>query len=339
MEALNKKRIDWLDIAKGIAIICTIIGHSVPFGGNVRNLIFSFHMPLFFIIAGYTIKQIPYNQFWKATFKDFKRLIIPVIVVKFLQALIEIIVHHPSVKNCLLNTCLQILWGNGCSYWKFQGIGVVWFLIALFYAKLLFRFILNLIPNYREIFCLLLAFLFSALGKKIWLPQNFDLLFPAILFMDAGYVFRNKIEDDSKKVKIAGLCAFIFWIYMAWNKGIYIELATRQYPLSLVSILIALCGSLCIVQFSKSIENLKSSKVLVFIGKYSLDLLCIHQFDGYFSFLWKYISFSESTKLCKVNSFIQLFFHVIIDVIILFLWVLIKEKVFLRIFEKFRNKA
>ena len=108
----NNKRIAWLDIAKGIAIICTIIGHNIPVGGNVRNLIFSFHMPLFFILAGYTIKEIPYNQFSKATFKDFKRLIIPVFVIKFFEALIKILVQHQSVKNCFLDTCLQILWGK-----------------------------------------------------------------------------------------------------------------------------------------------------------------------------------------------------------------------------------
>ncbi len=46
MKTQIKKRIDWLDIAKGIAIICTIIGHS--FGKNrIGVFIFPFHMPIF----------------------------------------------------------------------------------------------------------------------------------------------------------------------------------------------------------------------------------------------------------------------------------------------------
>ena len=62
-----KKRIDWLDIAKGIAIICTIIGHS--FGKNrIGVFIFSFHMPIFFILSGYTLKKIQFSEFTKATF-------------------------------------------------------------------------------------------------------------------------------------------------------------------------------------------------------------------------------------------------------------------------------
>lgn len=42
------KRILWIDIAKALTIICMIIGHIVP-GGEARNLIYSFHMPLFLL--------------------------------------------------------------------------------------------------------------------------------------------------------------------------------------------------------------------------------------------------------------------------------------------------
>lgn len=52
-----KTRIQWIDIAKGITIIAMIIGHSVPYGSSIRNLIFSFHMPLFFILTGYTMRE------------------------------------------------------------------------------------------------------------------------------------------------------------------------------------------------------------------------------------------------------------------------------------------
>lgn len=153
-----------------------------------------------------------------------------------------------------------------------------------------------------------------------------------MVFMYAGYIFRNKIDEDSKIVKVVGLFAFVFWIYMAWCKGVYIELATRQYPLSVVCIIVALCGSLCIIQFSKSIENLKVSSILIFFGRNSLDLLCIHQLDGYFSFLWKSIALSEFIGLLKINPFhANIFFHVIADLTVLVLWILIKEKILKRI--------
>lgn len=339
LETQIKKRIDWLDIAKGIAIICTIVGHNVPFGGNIRNLIFSFHMPVFFVLAGYTIKQIPFNNFCSATLKDFKRLVVPVFIIKGVQLLLEILINHAELKSCAKTIFLSILWGNGCSYKIFPGIGVVWFLLALFFAKLLFRLCLNLIQTYRFIFFLTLAFVFSVFGRKLWLPQNFDLLFSGTLFMYSGYFFRNEIDEDSKILKTIGFFSFVFWTYMAWNKGIYIELATRCYPLSMVSVLIALCGALCVSQFSKSIESVKISKSLVFVGKYSLDLLCIHQIDGYFSFLWNFVVFMGNEKLFKINSCLQVIVHVFIDILVLIVWIFVKEKILTKVFCKIKGKA
>lgn len=51
-----QKRIGYIDIARGIAIILMIIGHVIGQGKN-KNFIFSFHMPLFIIISGIFFKE------------------------------------------------------------------------------------------------------------------------------------------------------------------------------------------------------------------------------------------------------------------------------------------
>ena len=49
---LESKRLEWLDIAKGVAIILMVLGHtSIP--DQLSNFIFAFHMPLFFIASGW----------------------------------------------------------------------------------------------------------------------------------------------------------------------------------------------------------------------------------------------------------------------------------------------
>lgn len=45
----KKKRVEWIDLAKGIGILLVIIGHSKIYGG-LKIFIFSFHMPLFFVL-------------------------------------------------------------------------------------------------------------------------------------------------------------------------------------------------------------------------------------------------------------------------------------------------
>lgn len=48
-------RIVFVDVAKGIGILLVIIGHVVPYGDNyLSRFIFGFHMPLFFILSGFT---------------------------------------------------------------------------------------------------------------------------------------------------------------------------------------------------------------------------------------------------------------------------------------------
>ena len=49
------KRIDWIDIAKGLAIVLMVIGHTIP-NNHFITLIFSFHMPLFIFLSGFVYK-------------------------------------------------------------------------------------------------------------------------------------------------------------------------------------------------------------------------------------------------------------------------------------------
>lgn len=49
---MEKKRNQWLDVAKGITIILMVLGHtSIP--QVASNFIWAFHMPLFFIASGW----------------------------------------------------------------------------------------------------------------------------------------------------------------------------------------------------------------------------------------------------------------------------------------------
>ena len=54
-----QRKINWVNNIKVFGILAVILGHiNSPFGG----FIFSWHMPLFFIIAGFFIK---FDMGWK----------------------------------------------------------------------------------------------------------------------------------------------------------------------------------------------------------------------------------------------------------------------------------
>ena len=55
-----KSRIEVLDFAKGLAIFLVIMGHATDNLATPlwRLIIYSFHMPLFFLVAGMVVKPV-----------------------------------------------------------------------------------------------------------------------------------------------------------------------------------------------------------------------------------------------------------------------------------------
>lgn len=56
MAGFDKKRIQWIDYGKAIGIFLVVVGHT--YGGNfLVNWIYSFHMPMFFLLSGMTVSS------------------------------------------------------------------------------------------------------------------------------------------------------------------------------------------------------------------------------------------------------------------------------------------
>lgn len=75
-----------IDIAKGIGILLVIIEHTggLPAHSTVHHFIYSFHMPLFFILGGFLFKPSSIGTHIR---KDAKRLLIPYVFSVFLLTL------------------------------------------------------------------------------------------------------------------------------------------------------------------------------------------------------------------------------------------------------------
>ena len=74
----QNKRMDTIDIAKGICILFVIFAH-VNYTTEVLVLIYSFHMPLFFILSGVLFKREKYESFRTFIKRRLNTLILPYI--------------------------------------------------------------------------------------------------------------------------------------------------------------------------------------------------------------------------------------------------------------------
>ena len=92
----KKNRIDYFDIAKGMGMILVIIGHMPLKNRYLINFIYSFHMPLFFIISGYFFK---YRENKECIKNIFKKLILPYFITCILIILYKIIIRWKLCRN------------------------------------------------------------------------------------------------------------------------------------------------------------------------------------------------------------------------------------------------
>ena len=192
----NKKRVKYFDIARGIAIILMIVGHTLDFGWK-RNLIFSFHMPLFIIISGMFFKERDIKSF---LVNIIKKLIIPYIITIFITNLVKalIIDKNIDILSFIKEYIMQILYSF--AYLKIKtnvkGIGVLWFFPLLAIIRIIF-YILKKISKDDKILLGALCFLLSYIGyilgmKEKWLLFSVDVAFSCLIFYYIGYILYNK---------------------------------------------------------------------------------------------------------------------------------------------------
>ncbi len=134
----RKKRLDYLDMAKGIGIFFVALGHMEDIATGTRVWISSFHMPLFFLISGIlmAVKDDPAKDFREAVSKRFRGIIIPYLWFSLSYFIIDIgnlnVVHNIDLHTFIVDTIDSA---------TFYGMSVLWFLPALFLASVGFLFL------------------------------------------------------------------------------------------------------------------------------------------------------------------------------------------------------
>lgn len=190
----DKKRIAWVDLAKGMAMILVIVGHTV---GNIPVVIsiYSFHMPLFFILSGYTTTC---SQNGAALVRRLKRTFFSLFLLA--EGLFLLQTALDTLRGQSAYTLRQILaagfWANGESFTSngmmIPTIGKVWFLIDLFFLRNLYD-ALHLLTKGRHMTALSLAItaLAVAIGQWMYLPFALDRALVSFVFFDFGQRLKN----------------------------------------------------------------------------------------------------------------------------------------------------
>lgn len=267
------KRIEWVDTAKGIGIILVVFSHSgLP--TNLQWLIFSFHMPLFFFLSGFTSKMKAAPDFASFVKKKFNALIIPY----FYFSLIVLIGYFFLTQHHLFVPFLK-----QTIFFGWNGIAL-WFLVVLFCTEILVYSMNTLRKKWRYFFFLLSALLFyySSLNE-VKLPYKLDVVMVATLFFAAGQGFQYMIAAPRKALSTTSLIILtlgflVLNVWLCFSNYRQVDLASNTLGNPLIGAASAIFGILSVVALSVVIARVHYFKrVLVKTGRSTLIILSLHQ--------------------------------------------------------------
>lgn len=263
------------DIMKGFGILLVILGHWGGINKYLYNFIFSFHMPLFFILAGFFYKP---KDTKNSLSKDFKRLVIPYIFTCSLILLYQLaLFFHNQNHAPLQHYLVASFWGNGSInhsslyFAKTPSIGAIWFLLALFWSKNIY----NIIPkNNKYLYGIVLILSITATILDRYVANLPFAILPgisALVFFAAGsYAKQNYV---SWKWLLLGIP---IWIYcIAFSGMSIVRCYYNCYPLDVIGGITGTCAVYLLSKTTYSFGTLISC-AFTWLGKNSLAILCFH---------------------------------------------------------------
>lgn len=300
--ATPAKRNTVISICKGIAIILMVIGHAEA-PELLTNFIYTFHMPLFFMAAGYFFSRKYLADPWSFISKRIKGLYFPFLRWSIIFLLLHNLwfhfgilneqfgnwtggVTHPYTLRQALARLLLIVTGMS-GYDEFMA-GAFWFFRGLLVASIVFLLLYRLLDSHTKLpptgaigmICLSMLALIALrveFGLKITVIPNGGWRETwGIFFFGAGVIFRS-VEERIKQWWYIAIPCFLFLCYAAtqhfsgMNNG-----AKMQDILTLP--LTGVAGFLMIYYLSRAIDSHNSAirRTLMFIGENTLYIFILH---------------------------------------------------------------
>lgn len=276
-------------IAKGIAIILMVIGHShCP--KMLTHCIYMFHMPLFFFMSGYCFKTTYLNeskrfllQRFKGTWLVYIKYGVPFLLLHNVFYSFYFYEEPYILKDFIIRFIQVVFTMNHCE----QLLGGYWFLHSLFWGALIFYAILKLQCVFGGRFqCRFRGLLGGAFLLIITMVMLvFPLQVPVVGFREIMAAFfiwtgmwykQSGLEYETKKWFLVVSSLLVILGSFLWRAS----MDNCPWPLAAPYMITAVLGTLVVLGMSKYILDKKiiGGDFLMLIGEHTLDILTWHFF-------------------------------------------------------------
>lgn len=263
------------DVMKGIGILAMVIGHyHTP--SLLRQFIFVWHMPLFFLLSGFFFKPKPEIDSLK---RNSLQLLLPYVVTAALVIFMTFTIEVLFGVGCTTNRIIGALIGNGSKNNPTFGeytIGAIWFLPALFWCRIIFNYLFNRCSSKMLGWIILsCSSIATYIGSKVYVPTDILVGIGALLFFYIGFLARtfNFLESDLN----VGIWVFVTILLTCLSiESGSMSMVRCYYGYWPINFLAAIGMVYLIYLLSKKLVR---SKLLNWCGRMSIVILCAHQVE------------------------------------------------------------
>ncbi len=184
-------RITWIDSARSAGLLLVVFGHTLYSSSltTLQQLIYSFHMPLFFLLSGFVCSDRDSTPFSSFFAKKARRLLLPYAAYSLISSAVSFF-RYPGIR------LREILLRFSFYYAKPLLLAPIWFLFTLFEILILER--LLHIRQKKPVFQLASALAAFAAGGMLYLlrrrfilPFGIDKMLIGYGFFISGFLFRH----------------------------------------------------------------------------------------------------------------------------------------------------
>ncbi len=303
----------YIDEVRGIAVILMIIGHCIQYGSGNSFLkqqlyfenwafraIYSFHMPLFALIAGYFLASSLQKRDSCKVFKS-RMLSLGLPILSWGTINYIILVLNQGIDFGLTNIIKQIFWNY---------LGTLWFLWALMCCTFVTIAIHKFCDGSLSAFGIILFVL-------LFLPEKYNIQYFCFLypFFGLGYLWEKSFQGRLQKKLynwqhslVTGVILLIIWgimvgffhqenyIYQTGFSLIGKKLALLQIGIDIFRIVIGLVGS-CAVLLCYKVMHIRLGNIpwLAWLGQNSMGMYIVNSYVNLY--ILKYICVNSSENL------------------------------------------
>ena len=291
-----KKRIAYLDVARGIGMILVVMGHVDFISEPLRDYITSFHMPLFLIVSGILlyVTKTEERSFGQVAKRKCCTILLPYFVFSggaLLFELVRALAKNLDMTGELLRRSFQTL----C----LQGFSTFWFLPTLLIGELIFlkvRQNCDLAKTAGIGIGLTILMYFVAMAEKSLYQSHagvlgYELLHDVLLVpirgaFSGGYIFLGYflgilLEKRPSVLWRDGPAGIFLLIVTAIINQFasFVDLRFLQFGNPILFLLRTVCGALGVIMLCRSLESYLDGvvgRILRYFGENSLIVMTTH---------------------------------------------------------------